>query len=675
MTSTLPFPHVMSESDAEGVRPSVPWSTFTRLVVMCSLVGAAWVGSYRIGSDAYWPAIVIAAAITATTFWSLRVALGVVLGTAFTAPALLQLALGHFYWPQALVWLMALTAIVVVPDWRGPWAIPRPAVWPLVLWALTAALVWPVVVMREANFSFTLLRTDPRFLGTVLWSSSWIVQVAITHLLGILWFDWLYRRFDGKRGEFEQIVLLPLTVSWLISVAFGAYQALVDIGFANGGAHLGLHRSSGGLMDANPFGLISAVGGPVLLGRWLRRDDRSGLLIWGAGLALSWYGMWVSGSRGAFGASVMMLGFVLYGVLTSTTRRARTHAIMALAGFSAVVVAIVAAAPPLNSPIARFASTFHGLTTTPLPRFLIDRWDMYHYGATASAMFADSPIFGVGVGSFNMLVSMYSKMLGLVTLPPDNAQNWFRHQFVEFGIAGSIGLLWWTIWMGHRLFRSPRNPSDRQLALTLKGALLTIAIVSLMGMPAQNAAVVIMFWTFAYYFLALTAPESVERREPAAVPWLVMLAIAGACAAGTAYVGWTLLNPPMRLAWTGDAYSAGMTLLDKDQSGREFRRTGPYGFAVVIPSTRWMSVTFQTDPAGTQRGPIHVTARFDRKLLIDTRLPDARPVTEYVTLKDPRKAFVIEVSVFDEHGNKRQSSATSPQVLIAWKSVPLSFAY
>ena len=52
---------------------------------------------------------------------------------------------------------------------------------------------------------------------------------------------------------------------------------------------------------------------------------------------------------------------------------------------------------------------------------------------------------------------------------------------------------------------------------------------------------------------------------------------------------------------------------------------------------------------------------------------DARPVIKYVTLKDPPKAFVLEVFVDDEHRGDRQSNAAPPQVLVAWESVPLAF--
>jgi hypothetical protein len=71
-------------------------------------------------------------------------------------------------------------------------------------------------------------------------------------------------------------------------------------------------------------------------------------------------------------------------------------------------------------------------------------WDRNWYGTTASRMIMDSPFVGAGVGSFHLLVPDVAHELGHGRLEPDNAQNWFRHQFAEFGVLGSVG---WVLWV------------------------------------------------------------------------------------------------------------------------------------------------------------------------------------------------------------------------------------
>ena len=42
----------------------------------------------------------------------------------------------------------------------------------------------------------------------------------------------------------------------------------------------------------------------------------------------------------------------------------------------------------------------------------------------------------------HVMLADYSQAAGQPLLPPDNAQNWFRHQLVEFGLLGQHRLHW-----------------------------------------------------------------------------------------------------------------------------------------------------------------------------------------------------------------------------------------
>ena len=89
------------------------------------------------------------------------------------------------------------------------------------------------------------------------------------------------------------------------------------------------------------------------------------------------------------------------------------------------------------------------------------------------------------------------------SIVPDNAQNWYRHQLVENGLIGSVGWILWVVLFGWFVM-SARAPQPTRFAATIvKGMLVALAVVSLVGMPTQNVAVTITLWTLAFWYLAL----------------------------------------------------------------------------------------------------------------------------------------------------------------------------
>ena len=65
-------------------------------------------------------------------------------------------------------------------------------------------------------------------------------------------------------------------------------------------------------------------------------------------------------------------------------------------------------------------------------------WDRDGYGPAAMAMIADHPWVGTGPGTFGGLVTGYARETIAISLPPDNAQNWWRQQAAETGLLGGL---------------------------------------------------------------------------------------------------------------------------------------------------------------------------------------------------------------------------------------------
>jgi hypothetical protein len=603
----------------------------SRQLVLASLIAALFAGRAFMRPETKWAmaaAFIIPAVLS---FVSTRAAASLVLGAVLVTPALLLLSLGFYYGPEAFVWPAALAALVCVRSWRQPWAIPPPMRWPLVSWALVVAFTWPIVLFREANFSPALMDADGRFASALWIAASWIAAVAI------LWFDWLFRECDRRDDRFMQTIAWPITVSWLLTLALGVYQATVNIAFVNGGAHLGLGRASGGLLDANPFGVAVALWGPVAYLLCVRIGGRLGQPLGMAALALSWYGMWVSGSRGAFGAAVVSLMAVVAAEAGAVDARRRRWTFAMLAAAVAAVAIAAYVIPMENSPIRRLAPLFSGITEVPLPAFLAERWDPYFYGRTAWRALQDSPWFGIGLGTFQSVVNPYSRLLGHPPLAVDNAQNWFRHQLTELGAVGSIGWACWVLCAAVLLVSPSR---DRRQARIAKGALLACAAVSLIGMPGQHIAIVVMFWTFAFFLTQQVRPawpRIVLAIGRPAVAWVTLAVI---CAIGTAEVGWRMFTPARRAARFHEYYAYGTTGFTNANGRGEFTMHGRRAIAVVEPTSRFLKLSVARASAGA---PVEAQISVGGRRMVSGPVSDTERV-QFMTLRNLSESVVVDAS-------------------------------
>ena len=103
----------------------------------------------------------------------------------------------------------------------------------------------------------------------------------------------------------------------------------------------------------------------------------------------------------------------------------------------------------------------------------------------------------------------------------------------------------------------------------MRGMLLAFGAVSLLGMPGQDMAVVVTFWTVAFWFVLLAEP-SLVRADPASLlpgrrlqtslsrsTMALVLLIVAVHGAGTAYLSATWLRVPFRAERLGWPFSYG----------------------------------------------------------------------------------------------------------------------
>jgi hypothetical protein len=325
----------------------------TKLIVIASMAAALCLGAVlaaRMWSELL-PLTIgsfVAAACLSLAFE--EVSAGIVLFFTYLMPQLFTVLHGDFFWAYGTVWSAALLGVIAPRSIRSRWAVPRRWKAPLILWALTTAVTWPVVAFREFDFTLGLFQYSPESSPGNGLAQIWICDVAMILGLGILWFDWLVSVFNRDEARFRRWILLPLGASWAIATSVGIYQMFGDMFFLNKTLFGELGRASGTMRDANPFGVVAALGGPALVAAAALTRDRLLRVIAVCGMVASWLGLWASGSRTAFAAGLIAFAFVTSAMWSAWARHAsrRTRLVLAIAGVFAVAcfVTAVALLPP-----------------------------------------------------------------------------------------------------------------------------------------------------------------------------------------------------------------------------------------------------------------------------------------------------------------------------------------
>src|SRR4029453_2522295 len=224
--------------------------------------------------------------------------------------------------------------------------------------------------------------------------------------VGFLWFDWLCCVFADDEPRFRRRLLPVLAASWSITTVVGLYQLFGDVLFLNFGLFGALKRASGTMRDANPFGIVAALGGPWLVAAASLTRSRLFHALSVCGLGVSWVALWASGARSALALAVVAFVSMVYGawaVLVRNRYSRRTQ--RGLAAVAVLGIALVAAGAFFfrrrRGPMIPQRDT---LTDSSVSGFLQTLSVRNGYGLVAMDMIRQFPIFGVGIGSFNLLV-------------------------------------------------------------------------------------------------------------------------------------------------------------------------------------------------------------------------------------------------------------------------------
>jgi hypothetical protein len=603
------------------IHPDMTW--LLRVLTVVSLV-AGWLVR-RSGTASAGPVI----------FW---------LFIASIASAPLRLLAGREGPVLDLVWMAGLTGSLLRTIQWSRWTMPFP--WNVLIggWTLALSLSWPVLVAREIGFRLDGFH-DVGALNS--WSllpapqaALWILYVVLAQLLGALWFEWAREPRDQVRHPLQLVhgLWIGATVASVVAVL----QGTIDLGLLSTPFWEERRRATGLMLDANSYGVCAALAAPIgFLG--MRRLLPSAPSAAAAVFAINMAGLWLSGSKttllcGVVGALALIVGLWRERrVSPAPSTRAAIWIPLSL-----LAVMAVAMLTPAASPIERALDIPPG--RAGLKEIL---WNRGGYGPIAVQMTREYPLTGVGVGSYRILGPDYGRALLNDALPPDNAQNWWRHQIAELGVLGGALILAFSALLGWRVLFGREDNPDVASSSTVRGLLLGLGATSMFGMPTQSPLVLNWFLALVAWF-AWVVPDT-RRREPnpavSRIAWIIAAGLAIAYAAGHLLLAAGPLHPAQRAQRSQRDYVIGAYPPEPLPGGNEFRWTGEEARFFWTAKTRFMAVRFWARHPDIATQPVHVTLTSPCGLLFDEDLDSDTSMSLGMVLPEGQRTLEAVVRV------------------------------
>jgi O-antigen ligase/polysaccharide polymerase Wzy-like membrane protein len=357
---------------------------------------------------------------------------------------------------------------------------------------------------------------------------------------------------------------------------------------------------------------------------------------------------WESGSRTA----LLALGTGTVGVVVAVLQRRkwwqpRMAHIVLLIGAAVVVLAMFIAPRGGNSPspLQRVFDRLPRPESEDLSRFGREMWARFGYGTAAGAIIEDHPITGVGIGAFHIVVNDYLHRERQGALPPDNAQNWWRHQIAELGALGALPSIVLSIAVLALIWRGGPYVEPFGSTTVLRMVLTGVGLASLLGVPAQHPSTWLAFVTVLFWLLALYRRGRQEAEPTARGWWVTAIVLAGATALGQAWSARADLRMPERAMWTGAPVWYGFAPPEGVSDYGELRWMARHAVRVMEVKNEWVQLAIWP-PGGTpetERPFLHVA--MNHRDVLDAYIPPNGPVVYYMRVPEDSTWMMLELDV------------------------------
>jgi len=577
------------------------------------------------------------------------------------APAVLRALTGREGPILDLIWMAGLAGALLRSVSWSQWNFP--ASWRALLggWALVLSLTWPVIVAREANFDPRLLRDAGTINSWALLSSTqvvgWTLHVALTQLLGLVWFDWVMSRLASAPDTTPRAMhalWLGTTVASVVALS----QAAFDFAFLSTPTWAELRRATGTMLDANAYGVMAAIAGPIAFLVLMRSHLGLAALEHGGTsvvprvsapvvalattvLLVNLAGMWVSGSRTALICAVGGVVGLAAALWKSGTRAARAALQVAtIGGIAAIVVLLVAtrATGPLTRLFERPAES-SGIVDT--------LWNRGGYGTIAMRMLREFPLTGVGVGAYHVIAPDYWRVMVDRQLPFDNAQNWWRHVVAEFGVLGGAAVLLWSLVVVWLVIAGRAPPHEWPTAAALRGLIAGIGVCSLLGMPTQTPVVLMSFLLLVAWLGVLVGEQHVPVLLPyRRAPWITVTVLAIAGVTGDLVLARGPLSLSARAVRAHRDYVTGAYPPEGTPGSGQFRWTRGEARFILQERTPWVVMHVWVHHPDVSRNPVRITISTPCGVIVERTLTSTDPLSIGLVLPPDERIFdaVVRVS-------------------------------
>jgi hypothetical protein len=290
---------------------------------------------------------------------------------------------------------------------------------------------------------------------------------------------------------------------------------------------------------------------------------------------------------------------------------------------------------------------FSGMTVSR--QALVSLWDRFGYGSIATRMIREYPLTGVGIGTFPILAPDYWRMMTAETLPFDNAQNWWRHEAAELGMLGAIPLFLWSLVVVRLVVLQSAVDGRRREAAVPRGLLLGIGVISLLGVPTQNAFVLLWFLLAVAWLFATVNPPTVEPQARSArlnVAWAGVTAMA----VGYAAVHLVLARGPLsvltRASRANRDYVIGAYSPEHLPNFQgDFLWTRQHAHLVLPAKQHPLIIRLWASHPDVTVRPVRVTVSSPCGVMFDTSLTTGAPVDLGLTPPKDLKVVNLDVAV------------------------------
>jgi hypothetical protein len=559
---------------------------------------------------------------------------------AAIAPGLLRLLAGREGPVLDIVWMAGLAGALLRTTQWSRWTMPFP--WNVLIggWTLALSLSWPVLVAREIGFRLSGFHDAGAVNSWSLISAPqaavWILYIVLTQLIGALWFEWARDKAAQLRSP---ILLNGLWAGATVASIVAVVQGTIDLGFLSSEFWASLRRATGTMLDANAYGMCAALAAPIsFLGMRALEPRAPAAAV--AVCAVNVAGLWLSGSRTALLCGIIGTVAVVAGLWRERHTASTRAAVWVPIGLLAVVSIVMLT--PAASPIERALDIPSGRAG------LKELWNRGGYGPIALRMTREFPLTGVGAGSYRILAPDYWRAMANDALPPDNAQNWWRHQVAELGVFGGVLIVAFSMLVGWRVIAGRASDPDVAAASSVRGLLIGLGITSLFGMPTQSPLVLYWFFGLVAWFAWLVPGPARSGQMPPRVlraAWIVAAALAIAYAAGHLLLAAGPLNVVQRAQRAHRDYIIGAYPPEPLPQANEFRWTRQEARFIWVVKSRFMAIRFWAQHPDIAARPVHVTLTSPCGVLFDEDLTSDTSMSVGMALPEGQRTLEATVRV------------------------------